>query len=213
MMHSINQEGELVKVNRRWLTTLGYAKDEVMGRKSVDFLTDDSRVQVVTDALPLFWRVGSARTIGLRFDRKDGRIFDGILDAEAVTSGDGVGTARATIRPRGDRTNWQEASSTLTALQKLDRIRDLIESLLASGNAGDQERGLTIREELRGRELPELIEAAHEVSEILRQQVRDHGRRLDALLNRQAELVLLADSIEISIAQLTGGEERIFEQG
>ena len=42
MLHSIGQDGYLVEVNRLWLTTLGYEEAEVLGRKSVEFLTDES---------------------------------------------------------------------------------------------------------------------------------------------------------------------------
>ena len=34
MMHSINEEGKLLRVNRRWAETLGYDCDEAVGHKS-----------------------------------------------------------------------------------------------------------------------------------------------------------------------------------
>ena len=40
MMHSIDRSGRLVRVNRRWLHGLGYKKREVLGKRSIDFLTD-----------------------------------------------------------------------------------------------------------------------------------------------------------------------------
>ena len=38
MMHSIDRDGRIVAVNREWLKRLGYERDEVLGRKSIDFL-------------------------------------------------------------------------------------------------------------------------------------------------------------------------------
>ena len=35
MMHSINEEGKLLRVNRRWAETLGYDCDEAVGHKSI----------------------------------------------------------------------------------------------------------------------------------------------------------------------------------
>ena len=61
MMHSTCPDGRLLRVNRRWLQTLGYDWEDVQGRKSTDFLTEESRLWASQDALPLFLRVGSAR--------------------------------------------------------------------------------------------------------------------------------------------------------
>ena len=65
MMHAVDKDFQIVKVNRRWLETLGYEANEVLGRKSTDFLTEESRIRAVTDTLPLFQRTGSARSIAL----------------------------------------------------------------------------------------------------------------------------------------------------
>src|SRR6202007_2431249 len=43
MLHSIDAEGRLVSVSDLWLSTLGYTREEVIGRPSVDFLTPASR--------------------------------------------------------------------------------------------------------------------------------------------------------------------------
>jgi PAS domain-containing protein len=42
MLHSIDAQGRLVHVSDVWLKTLGYARDEVVGRLVVDFLTPAS---------------------------------------------------------------------------------------------------------------------------------------------------------------------------
>jgi len=39
MVHSINGNGCLVSVSDAWLGKLGYAREEVLGRPSSDFLT------------------------------------------------------------------------------------------------------------------------------------------------------------------------------
>ena len=40
MLHAIDAGGRVVSVSNRWLEVLGYTRDEVIGRKSTDFLTD-----------------------------------------------------------------------------------------------------------------------------------------------------------------------------
>ena len=82
MMHSINREGYLVKVNQRWLRKLGYEIDETMGRKSVDFVTDESRWRALQDTLPLYWETGRLRSIGYGFVRKNGRVLNVLLNAD-----------------------------------------------------------------------------------------------------------------------------------
>ena len=45
MMHGIDRDFRIVKVNRRWLETMGYESNEVLGRKPTDFQTEDSRAR------------------------------------------------------------------------------------------------------------------------------------------------------------------------
>ena len=78
MLHSIDQYWRLVGVNRKWLETLGYEAGDVLGRRSIDFLSEDSRAVAVSETLPLFWRTGSARSIGYEMVRKDGRVLGAV---------------------------------------------------------------------------------------------------------------------------------------
>ena len=41
MLHSIDSEGRLISVSDPWLAKLGYTREEVIGRRSSDFLTPD----------------------------------------------------------------------------------------------------------------------------------------------------------------------------
>ena len=69
MMHTINRKGRLIKANCRWLATLSYDREEVLGRESIGFLTEERRAQAAA-TLPLFWRSGVARNSGYQFVRK-----------------------------------------------------------------------------------------------------------------------------------------------
>src|SRR5689334_22347904 len=43
MMHSIDAEGRLIEVNEEWEQGLGYTRSEVLGRKSMEFMSEESR--------------------------------------------------------------------------------------------------------------------------------------------------------------------------
>lgn len=133
MMHSEDREGKLIRVNRRWLQRMGYTRDEVLGRRSTEFLTAESRVRAVNDTLPLFWQVGSARSVGYRFLPKNGRMFDILLDAEVSSTSTGPLFAYAVIRKAHDPTQWEQSSTTLQGFMGLTQVRRNLESVTAIG--------------------------------------------------------------------------------
>ena len=53
MMHSISDDGRIVSVNNYWLEVSGYERDEVLGKRSVDFLDEDSRRRALREDIPL----------------------------------------------------------------------------------------------------------------------------------------------------------------
>ena len=63
LVHAIDGEGRIVQVSDRWLDALRYPREEIIGRKSVEFLTEESRRYSETVALPEFWRTGKARGV------------------------------------------------------------------------------------------------------------------------------------------------------
>lgn len=81
MMHSINAQGFLINVNKQWLETLGYELDEVIGRKSIEFLTEASRKNAVETVLPRFFKTGITRSEPFQFLKKNGDIVDVLLSS------------------------------------------------------------------------------------------------------------------------------------
>ena len=174
MMHSINRNGELVKVNRRWLTTLGYNQDEVLGQKAVDFLTDESRLVAIRDILPLFWQARSDRSIGFQFLRKNGRVLNILMDAEAVPGPNGeLSTGLATLRTRRSLTQWLQASTTLRNIRDITQIQHQLEILLSANGPEFRNRDTGALEPLGHRgwleratgTQPEPVDMVHEVLE------------------------------------------------
>ena len=211
MMHSINRQGRLVKVNRRWLTTLGYEKDEVIGQISVNFLTDESRLRAIQDSLPLFWQAGSARSIGHRFLRKDGRVLSVLLDAEVVPGTEGDLSALATLRSPNNLHLWRQASTNLERFRKLTGVQRQLENLLLPGGGGPPDTGRprepqllslaqdrTSAKELFGT----IVELAQDISSSLSALSRLHHEWRDAFLEQQDELLLAMRSIDKTLIEM-----------
>ena len=211
MMERIDRDGKLVKVNNLWLNNLGYNRREVLGRKDVRFQTQESRVWAINDCLPLFWRVGSARSIGLHFVKKDGRVLDVLLDGEMAYSSSGETSPLAAIRTGHDQAQWEQASTTMAALIQLSRLRSSLESALYTGRNEDLnpenptvgrvdddalEAGFA-REALGG-----LLELGQDISANLRGLLRVQEEWLSTTVEQQREMLLVATRIERTLAEL-----------
>ncbi|NES22604.1 MAG: PAS domain S-box protein, partial [Symploca sp. SIO3E6] len=79
MLHSIDPMGRLISVSNYWLEKLGYERSEVMGRKSTEFLTEESRRYAIEIMLPKFFQAGSCSDIPYQFICKNGKIIDVLL--------------------------------------------------------------------------------------------------------------------------------------
>lgn len=80
MMYSINTSGEIITVNDYWLTKMGYSKEEVIGKKSIDFLTEESKLKSIP-VLEKFWNVGFIYNEGYQMIKKNGEVMDVLLSA------------------------------------------------------------------------------------------------------------------------------------
>ncbi|MEO0532941.1 MAG: response regulator [Cyanobacteria bacterium P01_A01_bin.123] len=83
MLHSIDATGKLVSVSNYWLAKLGYERNEVLGRESIEFLTEASRRYAIEVALPAFFRTGVCEDIPYQMVSKTGEIIDILLSATA----------------------------------------------------------------------------------------------------------------------------------
>ena len=57
MFHRIDAKGRLIEINDEWLNVMGYERHEVLGRESVDFMTQESK-EKATKLFPLFFKIG-----------------------------------------------------------------------------------------------------------------------------------------------------------
>ena len=209
MLHSIDQGGRIIDVNQRWLDRLGYEREEVLGRKSVEFLTEDSRARVLRDALPLFWTVGRAHSIGLQFMRKDGQVLDVLLDAHTVTDASGDFCNLAALYDPHDRKAWEEASLVVKGLVHIACFQHQLENLLDHSPDDYSTKGpepTSFRTLSQGTSADEalgaLIETAQDISVNLRVFVQQQAESLDTATEQRQELVMAARSIDGTLIEL-----------
>ncbi|TDO97487.1 EAL domain-containing protein [Marinomonas balearica] len=81
-MHTINDAGVITYVSDRWLSMLGFQRQEVIGKHSIDFLTPSSRKKAKEEHLPKLLSEGSITDVAIQAVRKNGSIID--LDISAV---------------------------------------------------------------------------------------------------------------------------------
>ena len=107
--HSIDRSGRIIAVSDEWLDKFGYQRSEVIGRRSVEFLTPRSRTDAETLALPAFWSTGSARDVSYQLVRKNGEIVDVLLSAIAERDAAGAfNRSIAFLKDVSDREPLQE---------------------------------------------------------------------------------------------------------
>lgn len=89
MLHSIDKDGCLVSVSDRWLEVMGYRRDEVIGRRSTEFLTEESRRYALEVILPDYMEKGWCSDVPYQMVCKNGRIIDVHLSATSDRDCDG----------------------------------------------------------------------------------------------------------------------------
>ena len=90
MMHSIDRDGCLVRVNDHWLARLGYEREEAIGRRLTDFMTVKSREHALNVAMPRFFASGRLDKEPYTYLRKDGQRVDVLVSAYGVRDGSGA---------------------------------------------------------------------------------------------------------------------------
>ena len=83
MFHSVDRDGRLVDVSEQWLQVLEYRRDEVIGRKSTDFLTEESQRFAKEVVLPHYFLTGFCTNVPYQIVTKSGKILDILLSATA----------------------------------------------------------------------------------------------------------------------------------
>jgi two-component system CheB/CheR fusion protein len=110
MLHSMDKDSQILDVSNYWLDKLGYERQEVIGKKFINFLTCESR-NYAQDILPEFFRNGSCWDIPYQFVCKNGEVIDTLLSA--IADKDEEGTIIRTLAVIIDITERKQAEAAL----------------------------------------------------------------------------------------------------
>jgi diguanylate cyclase (GGDEF)-like protein/PAS domain S-box-containing protein len=140
MLHSIDQLGRIVNVSDFWLETLGYRREEVMGRMLTDFLSEKSRRLAEEKVLPELFKAGFVKDIPYQMIKKTGEVIDILLSAVAEHDQLGGGARSLAVvidvteRKRAEREIQKLAYyDTLTGLPNRTLFFDRLSLALAQG--------------------------------------------------------------------------------
>ena len=157
MLHSIDRDGFLLEVSSYWLEVLGYQRDEVIGRRSTDFLTEESRRYALKAVLPEFFKNGFCRNVQYQVLKKNGEILDVLLLASAERDTEGI--IQRSLAVMTDITEWKAAEGALKASE--ERYRMIVETSQEGIVAADREGRLTYANlqfaEMLGYEVREIV--------------------------------------------------------
>lgn len=131
MLHSIDAQGRLLHVSNAWLACLGYRRDEVIGRPSSYFMTEESRMRAVKDVLPRFFATGRCDEVPYQMVTSSGDTVDVLLSA--ILERDSAGQPVRSLAVVQDVTLRRRAERELA--REHERQRNLIEGT----NAGTWE--------------------------------------------------------------------------
>ncbi len=88
--HSVDADGLIVRMNDTWLAWLGYAREEVVGKKRhPDLMTPESAERFRSEAFPLFKKQGWLKEVEFEYVRKDGSTFPGSLQTSTIYDANG----------------------------------------------------------------------------------------------------------------------------
>jgi len=98
IMHSIDENGFIRDVNRKWTEETGYEKHEVIGRRCDFLLADEAAGNELGEHLARMWSTGSIRDVPSRYVKKDGSLMDVLLNGAAAEDVFGLKTSIITVR-------------------------------------------------------------------------------------------------------------------
>lgn len=90
MLFVLDREDRLVAVNDFWLRTMGYERQEVLGRQVMEFHTPDSALERRRVAEPEFQKTGVLDAFSAQYVTKSGDVRDVLVSLRADRDGEGI---------------------------------------------------------------------------------------------------------------------------
>ena len=194
MLHSIDAAGRIGSVSDAWLAVMGYERDEVIGRRSTDFLTAESRRYAQEVVLPAYRASGSCHDVAYQFVTKAGDIRDIKLSATSECDHDG-----AFVRSLAVLVDVTDCKRTDQALIKktaaLERSSADLKQIARIASHDLQEplrRVMTYCDILKEDFAAELPEEAAKIADI----IQSGGRRLHLVINDLLDYVRIREQLD-----------------
>ena len=89
MATSIGEDGRYLDVNDALLDRLGFERDEMIGRRPTDFVTDESAKRIDEEFLPALRRTGKLENKRVAFVTSEGETVNCVVNSLVETSADG----------------------------------------------------------------------------------------------------------------------------
>ncbi len=131
LLHSIDPQGLLLHVSDAWLACLGYQREEVIGRVSIEFLTEESRQRAREQVLPALFAAGRIDNVPYQLVTSHGEIVDVLLSSVLERDQQGQPTRSLSI--------MTDVTARLRAERELAREHERLRNLIDGTNAGTWE--------------------------------------------------------------------------
>lgn len=79
MIHSLNENNEIIEVSNYWLAKLGYSYEEVIGQHTYDFMTLESKTFALKEIVPNYYEQSSLSNLPYTFITKSGELVDVLM--------------------------------------------------------------------------------------------------------------------------------------
>jgi PAS domain S-box-containing protein len=129
-LHSVGADMRLISVSNRWLELFGYAREEVIGHKIHEFMTQASAAHMLEVGWPKLLAAGFLRDEEYQFRTKSGDIVDALVSVRtSIDAAGGLVRTMAALTDISERKRSEERFSKAFALAPIPMVVSTLEHL------------------------------------------------------------------------------------
>lgn len=123
MLHTTDSRGRLVDVSQAWLDTLGYSREEVVGKNFFDFMSGENLEDLRSEHFRKLHNAGAIRSVNYLMKRNNGETLEVALSE--VAQKDATGTITGSLAVLNDLTNHRATEERIERLAYYDTLTGL----------------------------------------------------------------------------------------